>query len=253
MILLDQDLDPYPARARSAQGHPSAPTSPARSARVPSVRVLSAFLRSAQAAVKLRGRVAVLLTTDREIRRLNRSFRGKNEATDVLSFPAAHPAPVSKSRPGAPARERASGDVAISAETAARQAAEQGHALVVEIKVLLLHGLLHLAGYDHENDEGRMERRERKLRSRLGLPLGLIERTTSGAKAPGKVGSNMYGLKPVPSRAKPAPAAGTNAPRSSTSQMSGLKPGPTEKAPTLATTSKRATTAKRRSARRRKP
>src|SRR5579863_358346 len=209
MILLDQDLDPYPARARSAQGHPSAPTSPARSARVPSVRVLSAFLRSAQAAVKLRGRVAVLLTTDREIRRLNRSFRGIDKATDVLSFPAAHPTPVSKSRPGAPTRDKVSGDVAISVETAARQATEQGHALAVEIKVLLLHGLLHLAGYDHETDDGRMEQRERKLRARLGLPLGLIERTTSGAKAPANVGSKAYGRKPEASRANASAQPGT--------------------------------------------
>ena len=84
----------------------------------------------------------------------------------MLSFPAGH---------GVGADEIA-GDLAISVATARRQAVEQGHALRVEIKVLMLHGLLHLAGYDHETDSGRMARRERLLRSRLGLPPGLIER-----------------------------------------------------------------------------
>ena len=68
------------------------------------------------------------------------------------------------------------GDLAISVPAALRQAGEQGHPLAVEIKVLMLHGLLHLAGYDHERDTGRMARRERLLRTRLGLPQGLIER-----------------------------------------------------------------------------
>jgi probable rRNA maturation factor len=146
--------------------------------RVPSARALSRFLREAQTAVQLRGLVSVLLTTDREIRRLNRRFRGKNKATDVLSFPAWDPSQVSKTRrPGAPKGQRVSGDLAISVETARRQAAEQGHSLAVEVKVLMLHGLLHLAGYDHETDDGRMARRERLLRARLGLPLGLIERS----------------------------------------------------------------------------
>ena len=72
------------------------------------------------------------------------------------------------------------GDLAISVPTALRQAREQGHALAVEIKVLILHGLLHLAGFDHEADDGQMARRERLLRGRLGLPQGLIERTKAG-------------------------------------------------------------------------
>jgi probable rRNA maturation factor len=70
------------------------------------------------------------------------------------------------------------GDLAISVETARRQAADQGHALTCELKVLILHGLLHLAGYDHEADNGKMARREQKLRASLRLPHGLIERTT---------------------------------------------------------------------------
>ncbi len=118
--------------------------------------------------MRLKGQVTVLLTTDAAIRDLNRRFRGKNKATDVLSFPAEGPFRLSA--------EGIAGDVAISVTTALRQAAEQGHSLATEIKVLILHGVLHLAGFDHEADEGQMARRERVLRGRLGLPLGLIER-----------------------------------------------------------------------------
>lgn len=137
-------------------------------------RALAAFLDEAAAAVKLRGEVAALLTTDAKIRRLNREFRRKDKATDVLSFPA--PAPLSQGDPSA-------GDLAISVETAARQAEEAGHALFAELQVLLLHGVLHLAGYDHDNDTGQMARREILLRRRFGLAAGLIERTgTSGGR-----------------------------------------------------------------------
>jgi len=146
---------------------------------MPSVRALSRFLREAQAAVRLRGLVSVLLTTDAEIRRLNRTFRGINKATDVLSFPAAHIQQVTKL-----ASQQVSGDLAISVETVRRQATEQGHSLAVEIKVLMLHGLLHLAAYDHETDDGKMERRERVLRTRLKLPSGLIERSGSSTPSP---------------------------------------------------------------------
>jgi probable rRNA maturation factor len=120
--------------------------------------------------VKLRGQVTVLLTTDLAIRRLNRQFRGKNKATDVLSFPAVAVGPL-----------KVAGDLAISIPTARRQAAALGHPLAAEIKVLILHGLLHLAGYDHEMDDGAMARREQRLRAKLRLPHGLIERTISGA------------------------------------------------------------------------
>jgi probable rRNA maturation factor len=110
---------------------------------------------------------------------LNRQFRGKNKATDVLSFPSlTH---VSKSgRHGAPAGlgiPEIAGDLAISVDTARKQAADMGHSVSIEIKVLMLHGLLHLAGYDHETDEGEMARLEERLRARLRLPLGLIERS----------------------------------------------------------------------------
>ena len=130
-------------------------------------RTLGRYLSDAQAAVGLLGQVTVLLTTDATIRDLNRRFRGKDEATDVLSFSATNLLQSQK---------KIAGDVAISVETARKQASEQGHALGVELRVLILHGLLHLAGYDHETDAGKMRRRERQLRAKLGLPLGLIER-----------------------------------------------------------------------------
>lgn len=126
---------------------------------------LSRFLNRARAAIALDGSVEVLLTSDNEIRRLNRTFRKKNKATDVLSFPASAEA------------EGMAGDVAISLDTAARQAAERGHTLRDELRLLLLHGLLHLAGEDHERDSGEMAVREAELRRRLGLRAGLIERT----------------------------------------------------------------------------
>ena len=170
MILLDPDLDPDPAPRSSAMTAQSARAKSIPS-RTPSARSLASFLTRAQAAVKLRGHVTVLLTTDAAIRSLNRRFRGKNKATDVLSFPADSFSPPQQSRV-----EKIAGDLAISIPVARQQAAVQGHPLSTEIKVLILHGLLHLAGYDHEADTGQMERRERLLRARLNLPQGLIER-----------------------------------------------------------------------------
>jgi len=161
MILVDPELDSQPIPQ----------STPAKQSTVPAARTLARFLREARTAVSLRGRVTVLLTTDAKIRRLNREFRGKNKATDVLSFPAS-----------GPAAEGIAGDLAVSVPTAARQAVEHGHNVGTEIKILILHGLLHLAGYDHETDQGRMARREAKVRVRLRLPLGLIERAKSGAR-----------------------------------------------------------------------
>jgi probable rRNA maturation factor len=123
------------------------------------------YLHLAQDAVGLQGEVHVLLADDRTLRRLNRQFRGKNKATDVLSFPVT---------PGfAPVH---AGDLAISLETAERQAAEHGHSLRDEVRVLLLHGLLHLKGMDHETDTGQMAAQEARLRVALRLPSGLISR-----------------------------------------------------------------------------
>ncbi|MGD0939328.1 MAG: rRNA maturation RNase YbeY [Terracidiphilus sp.] len=174
MIILDPDLDPDPAPSKTATKKTAAsnPSVLNKNLSLPSARTLARFLFEAQSAVCLKGEVTVMLTTDAAIRKLNRQFRGKNKATDVLSFPA----------DGIGAEEIA-GDLAISVPTALKQAVEHGHPLATEIKVLILHGLLHLAGYDHESDEGKMARREGQLRARLGLPQGLIERTTSARKA----------------------------------------------------------------------
>ncbi len=127
--------------------------------------VLEIFLTQARRAVKLRGTVDVLLADDAELKRLNTAFRGKKKPTDVLSFPADDVA------------GKIAGDIAISLETAARQAEEFGHTLQSEVKILLLHGLLHLNGMDHETDEGEMAAREVLLRTRLKLPAGLIARS----------------------------------------------------------------------------
>ncbi|GGA76450.1 endoribonuclease YbeY [Edaphobacter acidisoli] len=126
---------------------------------------LSRFANSARRAIGLTGQVSILLSTDAELKRLNRTFRGKNKPTDVLSFPA--PAEI--------AAEHA-GDLAISLETASRQAASYGHPLTDELRILILHGLLHLSGMDHETDHGEMAAREAELRSKLRLPVTLIER-----------------------------------------------------------------------------
>lgn len=150
------------------------PAIQARFGRTLRQRALAAFLDQATAVAKLQGEVSVLLTTDGEIRQLNRRFRRKNKATDVLSFPAL------ESLNG---QRRVAGDLAISVETAHRQAGEAGHTLFVELEVLLLHGVLHLAGYDHETDNGRMARKEAALRRRLGLEEGLIERAGAGRRS----------------------------------------------------------------------
>jgi probable rRNA maturation factor len=130
---------------------------------------LTRFVREAQRMVGLVGSVDVLLADDRTLRRLNRDFRGKDKATDVLSFPAAEDF-------GGEFAGRFAGDLAISVETAARQAKEHGHSLRDEVRVLLLHGVLHLSGMDHEVDRGEMAAREAELRERLRLKSGLIER-----------------------------------------------------------------------------
>jgi len=132
---------------------------------------LSRFLHIAQAAVGLHGEVDVLLAEDRTLRRLNREFRGKDKATDVLSFPAA-----------TEVADEFAGDLAISLDTARRQAKTHGHTLRDEVRVLLLHGLLHLQGMDHEVDNGEMAAREATLRTRLRLPNSLIARVITKAR-----------------------------------------------------------------------
>jgi len=131
---------------------------------------LTRFFNSASHAVGVTGEVEVLLTSDAEMKRLNRTFRGKNKSTDILSFPT--PAEI--------AHEHA-GDLAISLDTAARQAAAYGHTLRDELRILLLHGLLHLHGLDHETDSGEMAARETQLRAQLRLHVTLIDRVTKPA------------------------------------------------------------------------
>lgn len=126
---------------------------------------LSRFVTRAMRSLRLKGEVNVLVTSSHELRKLNRRFRGKNQATDVLSFP------VSGLVDGLV------GDVAISADIAEKNARQLGHSTAEEVKILALHGVLHLAGYDHEGDHGEMARKEQCLRKSLGLPLGLIERS----------------------------------------------------------------------------
>ena len=138
------------------------------------------FLRLARAAVGVEGEVHVLLADDATLRRLNRQFRAKDKPTDVLSFPAGGSTAFF-------AEKELAGDLAISLDTAARQAKRFGHTLDDEVRVLVLHGLLHLAGLDHEQDEGQMAARERELRSELGLPGGLIERMSTRKPAKKKV------------------------------------------------------------------
>jgi probable rRNA maturation factor len=139
------------------------------------------FVRRACGAVKLKGTVNVLITDNSEMRNLNRRFRAKDAPTDVLSFPAV---------PGLPGK--LAGDLAISLDIAAENAKQLGHTVEDEIKILILHGVLHLAGYDHESDNGKMARKEAQLRVGLKLPVTLIERAAS--RPPGAASIRGRGL-----------------------------------------------------------
>ena len=124
-------------------------------------RDLRAFVKRLEAEVTDGREFCCLITSDEELRRLNREFRGRDYATDVLSFCGD------------------CGEIAISFDAARRQAAEYGHSVAEEIEILMLHGVLHLLGLDHETDGGRMSRVERRWRERFGLPPGLIERVSA--------------------------------------------------------------------------
>lgn len=124
------------------------------------------------APARVRGSVSLAVVPDSRVRILNRTYRKKDYATDVLSFPADEP------QAGTPSRgpDAYLGDIVIARGVARRQAKAAGHAERTELRVLALHGLLHLLGYDHEVDNGEMARVERRLRRKGGLREGLIER-----------------------------------------------------------------------------
>lgn len=138
---------------------------PKRGALRAGIRGLSGWLTKA-APAKARGDISVAIVSDRRMRSLNRQFRGKDAVTDVLSFPANRTPGVTPFL----------GDVVIAAGVAKRQAKAAGHSVQTEVRVLALHGLLHLLGYDHDADDGKMARVESRLRMKAGLPEGLIER-----------------------------------------------------------------------------
>jgi probable rRNA maturation factor len=142
--------------------------------------------------VRLHGEVAIALVTDAHIRKLNRQYRSTDYATDVLSFESAPEEGLTgprtaalrqgqgrpEPRRGADRGLRSLGDIVIATGVAKRQARAAGHSYQTELRVLALHGLLHLLGYDHDapDDHGRMARAEARLRRRGGLPIGLIAR-----------------------------------------------------------------------------
>ena len=130
-----------------------------------SEKALARFAQQARRATGLRGKVNVVLTSSRDLRALNRRFRGHDKPTDVLSFP---PVPL--------VAQEFAGDIVIAAEIAARNARLYQHAPAQELKILILHGMLHLAGFDHERDRGKMARQEERLRRELNLTDGLIRR-----------------------------------------------------------------------------
>ncbi|MFZ0815822.1 MAG: rRNA maturation RNase YbeY [Candidatus Sulfotelmatobacter sp.] len=150
---------------------------------------LERFILRARRAVHLRGTVNVLVTNSSELRSLNRRFRGKDKPTDVLSFPS----------PQAARGEvmRTAGDVAISFDIARENARGLGHSVSDEVKTLVLHGILHLAGFDHERDNGEMARQESRLRRQLKLNLGLIERVEH---RPRSLADNARGTRPPSAR-----------------------------------------------------
>ena len=144
---------------------------------------LQRFARRAQELAEVQGEVDILIATNKRLRELNRRFRRKNKPTDVLSFP----------RPSG-------GDIAISAQIARDNAQRFGHSLAIELKILVLHGMLHLAGYDHESDNGRMARAEVRLRSQLKLPASLIDRTHSSGRSAKAKPTGKARRKPAPTK-----------------------------------------------------
>jgi probable rRNA maturation factor len=176
------------AAVRSGQARLHVEVVDARGRRQPG-RALAAWLRRV-APAHARGAVTIVLVNDPRMRALNRTYRGKDYATDVLSFGVdTDPRRTVRGRTGRKGGKPAGipiqpiqpvppnlGDIVIARGVAKRQARAAGHAELDELRVLALHGLLHLLGYDHEGDNGRMRQVERRLRRKGGLREGLIER-----------------------------------------------------------------------------
>jgi len=137
-------------------------------------RAVARFARKLQKEIAGGRAFDTLIAGDAELRKLNRKFRGKDRVTDVLSFPST---PTGTTQARMPVlQDGLLGDVAISLARARAQAREFGHSAEQEVRILMLHGLLHLLGMDHASDGGRMARAERRWRIKLGLPNGLIDR-----------------------------------------------------------------------------
>jgi probable rRNA maturation factor len=162
---------------------------------------LERFLLRAKRAAGLRGVVNVLLTSSQELRSMNKRFRGKDQPTDVLSFPPLF------------GHAGFAGDIAISADIAKENARRLGHTAADEVRVLILHGVLHLAGYDHESDTGAMEAQERLLRKKLGLPVGLIERGRTDSVRPVGASRKMGSKNSWQDKASPTSSNGRSAAR----------------------------------------
>ncbi len=129
---------------------------------------LESFAQTLRAEIARKGDFHCRITNDEELQTLNKRFLRKNYPTDVLSFPSNFDGEL--------------GDIAISIDRTRAQAKEWGHSVEDELRILMLHGVLHLTGLDHETDDGRMKRTELRWRRKLGLPAGLIERA-SGREA----------------------------------------------------------------------
>jgi len=142
-------------------------------------RGLREFARQLQAEVTGGRAFCCLVTSDAELRRLNKQFRKKDYATDVLSFPLPRGRGSEGHGRGPQGDEELLGELAISWDRAKAQASEYGHTAADEMRILMLHGVLHLTGMDHEQDRGQMARSEVSWRKRLRLPVGLIERVRS--------------------------------------------------------------------------
>jgi len=125
---------------------------------------------------RAQGTVSLALVSDRTIRTLNRRYRRVDRATDVLSFPSSAVRGILSASSASSVVESSLGEIVIAPGVARRQARAAGHSELTELRVLALHGLLHLLGYDHDRDDGRMLKVERRLRRKGGLREGLIER-----------------------------------------------------------------------------